>query len=94
MSCPDCTAASQAGAAWGGFTANCRGCCARSIARSPQFHAARKVGGTAGPEVRAYRELLRQIGGLVKPPVEHSEVRDASAIDERARATPAAQEVA
>jgi hypothetical protein len=52
------------------FAMGCRGCCARSIARSPQAFEARK----AGQQTRAYRELLRQVGGLHKPEITHSEV--------------------
>lgn len=77
--CPDCTAAAQA--RHHGFRAGCRGCCARSISRSPQFFAARKVGGVAGNETRAYRLLLEQIGGLLTPAVTHEDVKAASAAD-------------
>jgi hypothetical protein len=62
---------------WGAFYANCRGCCARSIARSPQFFEARST----GSQSRKYRALLEQVGGLVKPPVTHDEVRAAFELD-------------
>jgi hypothetical protein len=74
--CPDCTAAA-AGTHWE-FSADCRGCCARSIARSPQFFEARKAG---DKHDRKYRALLEQIGGLCKPPVTHNEVSQAAASD-------------
>lgn len=59
------------------FHANCRGCCARSIARSPQFFEARK----AGIQTRAYRAILEQIGAQVQPPLTHAEVVAAHAAD-------------
>ena len=43
---------------WGGFMANCRGCCARAAARMPQFREAQK----AGVQTHAYRRLLQQFG--------------------------------
>jgi hypothetical protein len=83
--CPACATATER-PHWE-FRADCRGCCARSIARSPQFFAARKVGGAAGPEVRAYRALLEQVGGLVKPALTHDDVRAAYAADALNRET-------
>lgn len=56
---------------------DCRGCCARSIARSPQAFEARK----AGVQTYAYRQIVAQIGALVVPPVTHEEVRQAAAAD-------------
>ena len=76
--CPACAAAA-AGPHYE-FHASCRGCCARTIARSPAFFEAR----SAGRQTPAYRELLRSVGGLHKPPVEHAEVRAAAEIDARA----------
>jgi hypothetical protein len=77
VSCPNCTTAAQEGASWGGFTMHCRGCCARSIARSPEFHEAR----TTGTQTRKYRAVLQQVGSLVTPPITHDEVRQAHAAD-------------
>jgi hypothetical protein len=73
--CPACTAAAEA-PHWL-FHADCRGCCARSIARSPQAYEARK----AGKQTRGYAELLRQIGGLHKPAITHAEARAAFEAD-------------
>jgi hypothetical protein len=53
------------------FAMGCRTCCARSIARSPQFFEARKAGDKLD---RKYRALLEQIGGLHKPAISHAEV--------------------
>lgn len=81
--CPDCAAAAIE-PHWG-FRASCRGCCARSIARSPQFFEARKVGGKAGLETRAYRALLAQVGALFDPPVSHEDVLNAAGADASTR---------
>jgi hypothetical protein len=75
VTCPACTAAAASPSH--SFNANCRGCCARSISRSPQFFESRKQ----GAQTRAYRTLLEQIGGLVQPPVTHAEVRAAFSVD-------------
>lgn len=74
MTCPACT---QAAAVphWGEFVADCRGCCARAAARSPQFFAARQT----GTQTRAYRALLEQFG------LTHDEVRAAHAADAHAK---------
>lgn len=68
--CLDCTAA--AAGEWHGFTMNCRGCCARAAARTPQYHAAR----TAGRLDRPYRALLEQFG------LTHDEVKAAADVDQ------------
>lgn len=73
--CPACAAAAAAPAYE--FRAGCRGCCARSIARSPQAFEARR----GGRQTRAYRALLEQVGGLCDPPVTHAEVVAAHAAD-------------
>jgi hypothetical protein len=73
--CPACTSAAQQ--LHHTFTASCRGCCARSIARSPQAAEARKL----GQQTRAYRALLEQVGGTVKPPLVHADVTRAWAND-------------
>ena len=54
--CPDCAAAR--GGLWHGFHANCEGCQARMVSRSPQCFEARK----AGKLTPAYRELLATTG--------------------------------
>ncbi len=74
MSCPDCTAAAQR-SHWM-FTAGCRGCIARGVARLPQFRKVRD----AGVLDRAYRQLLEQAG------VTHDEVKRAAAADFEQRA--------
>lgn len=58
------------------FQAGCRGCCARSIGRSPQFAAARK----AGIVDHQYRRLLDQFG------LTHDQVKAAVAADKGASA--------
>jgi hypothetical protein len=75
VTCPACTAAATT-PHWE-FFANCRGCCARSIARSPQFFEAHK----AGIQTHAYRRILAQIGALHEPAIAHDEVRQAHAAD-------------
>jgi len=53
------------------FRANCEGCSARSAARSPQYHYARK----AGVIDRQYFDLLRVLG------LTHDRVKAAAAAD-------------
>ena len=77
--CDACTAASIAPAYV--FRFNCRGCCARSIARSPQFHAAHK----AGIQTHDYRRILEQIGAQVSPALTHAEVLQAYSGDALAK---------
>lgn len=69
MACDNCTRAATE--PWHGFTAGCPGCCARSVARSPQFHAVRK----SGMQDRRYRALLEQMGTT------HDAVKAAAAAD-------------
>lgn len=62
------------------FTAHCRGCCARSAARSPHFFDSRKT----ERQTTGYRMLLQQFG------LTHDEVKAAYAADcanHRARVT-------
>lgn len=56
MSCTDCTTARSI--QWHGFTADCKGCIARSVARSPIAFEAKKE----GRQTPAYRELLAKLG--------------------------------
>jgi hypothetical protein len=79
MTCQSCEVAAIE-PCWS-FAMGCRGCCARSIARSPQFFAGRREDNATGPEARKYRELLRQVGGLHKPPITHREVLEAFKAD-------------
>jgi hypothetical protein len=84
MPCQSCAVAAVE-PCWS-FAMGCRGCCARSIARSPQAFEARKL----GQQTRGYRELLRQVGGLHVPPIEHSEVvaaYQADAVNHKTEAT-------
>jgi hypothetical protein len=74
MTCSACTKAATT-PEWGEFTADCRGCCARAAARSPQFFESRKN----GTQTRAYRALLEQFG------LTHDEVRAAHAADAHAK---------
>ena len=67
--CRDCAQAARR--KWHGFSAGCRGCCARAAGRSPQFAAARK----AGVVDHQYRRLLDQFG------LTHGEVKAAVAAD-------------
>jgi hypothetical protein len=67
--CPDCAAAAKV--LHHGFRANCRGCCARAAARSPQFFKVRQ----AGMQDRGYRALLDRFG------LTHAEVKAAHAAD-------------
>lgn len=80
MSCPACQRAAET-PHWGEFFADCRGCCARSIARSHVFWSARQADNVTGPETRKYKQLLEQVGGLHKPPITHSEVMAAFKAD-------------
>lgn len=54
MSCPECVTATER--PYHGFAQGCIGCCARAVARSPQFAKARRE----GRQDRAYRALLAQ----------------------------------
>ena len=70
MSCADC--ATAAVKSWWGFTAGCRGCCARAAARSPHWRRVRDAGGALD---RQYRQLLKQFA------LSHEEVRSAAQVD-------------
>jgi hypothetical protein len=72
MTCPACTAATEAPAFV--FYAGCRGCTARTIARSQTFWQARQANDSNAPETLRYREMLAQVGGGHIPPLAHSEV--------------------
>lgn len=67
--CPDCQAASQR--ITHTFRASCEGCCARMVARMPQYREAEE----AGVLTRRYRRLLEQFG------LEHAAVRQAAQKD-------------
>jgi hypothetical protein len=67
--CPEC--ATSAREPWHHFTGGCKGCAARSIARSPHFHRVSQ----AGMQDRAYRMALQQFA------VSHEEVKAAAASD-------------
>lgn len=82
--CVDCQAAARE--VHHGFRAGCRGCCARSIARSQQAFEARKT----GAQTRGYRGLLAQVGGLVDPKLTHDDVKAAAAADAALRERQAA----
>lgn len=69
MNCPDCAAA--AAQPWHAFRASCRGCSARSLARSPAFFESRRD----RVQHKAYRDALKRTG------LEHFEVVDAFAKD-------------
>lgn len=56
---------------WHGFTAACRSCTARAVARSPQFYTASRKGSIDRP----YRILLDTFG------LTHDEVKGAAAAD-------------
>lgn len=71
--CHDCEQASVK--PWHAFTAGCRGCCARALARSPHFRRVRD----AGSLDRQYRAALAQFG------LEHAEVRAAAERDREQR---------
>lgn len=82
MTCPACTEASRS-PNWGIFIAGCRGCCARSIARSKPFFDSR----TTGVQTREYRALLDQVGTKVDGAhVTHADVIAAFNIDASVRA--------
>jgi hypothetical protein len=70
--CPACTAATEAPAFV--FYAQCRGCTARTIARSQTFWQARQANDSNALETLRYREMLAQVGGGHIPPLAHSEV--------------------
>lgn len=73
-SCRHCDEAKE-GPCWY-FTAGCRGCCARSAARSPHFHESRR----RGSQTSGYRMLLEQFG------LTHAEVRAAHEVDHETKA--------
>ena len=70
MTCADCTTAAKR-SHWG-FTAGCRGCCARSASRTPHWRRVRDNG--MQPD-RQYRLLLDHFG------LTHDEVRVAASLD-------------
>jgi hypothetical protein len=70
--CPACHAAA-AGPAFVFYT-QCRGCTARTIARSQTFWQARQANDSNAPETLRYREMLAQVGGGFVPSIAHSEV--------------------
>jgi hypothetical protein len=72
MTCPACTAATESASYL--FYAGCRGCTARTIARSQTFWQARQANDSNAPETLRYREMLAQVGGGFVPAVAHSEV--------------------
>jgi hypothetical protein len=55
MTCPDCDHAKQHPNT-GRYTAGCKGCCARALAKSHQFHDSHRAG-TITPD---YRRMLAQ----------------------------------
>lgn len=76
MTCPHCTAAAER--VYGRFDNNCRGCRARRVARSIEFHNAKTVepGDHDFDRMRdRYRGLLAQVD------VSHQEVKAAAAAD-------------
>jgi hypothetical protein len=72
MTCPACTAATEGSSYL--FYAGCRGCTARTIARSQTFWQARQANDSNAPETLRYREMLAAVGGGFTPPIAHSEV--------------------
>jgi hypothetical protein len=72
IDCPACHEANERPAFV--FYAGCRGCPARTIARSQTFCPARQANDSNAPETLRYREMLAQVGGGFVPPVAHSEV--------------------
>ena len=72
--CDNCEVAAQR--LWHGFTGGCKGCCARAVARSPQYFAAQQ----AGKITPDYRRLLQQFE------LQHEEAKAARAADFEARA--------
>jgi hypothetical protein len=72
----DCKACAEAaGRISGYFIAGCTGCCARGVARSPQFREALKL----GTQTRAYRALLAEFE------LTHEQVKAAHAADAESR---------
>lgn len=67
--CKDCLA--SAVKRHHGFTAECKGCCARAIARGPNFREAKNV----GRQTPKYRDELAQFGMV------HEQVQAAAAKD-------------
>jgi hypothetical protein len=80
--CPNCAAASQR-EHWE-FSANCIGCRARRVARSPQYFKCKKE----GKQTRGYRALLQQFG------LTHEQVRAAADCDAHVRKGSEASKVA
>lgn len=66
MRCEDCALCAKK--PWHGFSNGCRGCVARSVARSPEYAIARRE----GRQTAAYRALLQRLG------VTHEEARAAA----------------
>ena len=69
MTCKDCDAASKI--SHHGFTVDCAGCCARAVARSPEFSEAIKTS-TEWPE---YLSLLSRID------ITHNQAKEAARND-------------
>jgi hypothetical protein len=69
MTCENCRTA--AAGPHHGFTQGCIGCCARTVARSPQFDRVRR----SGLQDRAYRSLLAQFA------VTHEQAKEAFRLD-------------
>lgn len=69
MTCIDCTQSAER--LWHGFTAICKGCQARAIARGPHFSEARRT----GRQTAGYQALLRQFA------LTHAEVKAAHEAD-------------
>lgn len=69
MTCTDCKRAATK--RHHGFSANCLGCAARSLVRSPHWRRVQQ----AGVQDRQYRAALQQMG------VTHDQVRAAAAAD-------------
>lgn len=67
--CKDCLASSIK--SWHSFTAECKGCAARAVARGINYREAQ----AAGRQTHKYREELRLLG------VSHDEVRTAATAD-------------
>lgn len=67
--CPDCAAAARE--VWHVFRADCIGCRARAMARSPHFRRVRD----AGAQDRPYRQMLQQFE------LTHEQVRAAAQAD-------------
>ena len=75
MTCKDCTDAAMG--PHHGFTAACRGCCARAAARSPHFARVLKLGRLD----RQYQTLLYTFA------LTHDEVKAAAQVDVLGRAS-------